>query len=77
MLVALQVISTCLLWLLGPLGQAQTNTFALYLSVDLLAFAVISYQYRMSKNGKSPGEVWLASGYLLLVVLLVANLTLL
>jgi len=74
MLVALQVTATALLWLLSPVTQAQTDTFALYLSVDLVAFAILSYQYRSLSAGRQASPSWLALGYLSLVVLLSSNL---
>lgn len=75
-LVALQAATTSVLWLLNPLTQAATDTFALYLSVDFLAFALISYIYRSRKASGAPSQTWLALGYLALIVLLVANLAL-
>ncbi len=75
-LVALQAVTTSVLWLLNPLTQAGTDTFALYLSVDLLAFAMISYIYRSKKGPGFPSQTWLALGYLALMVLLVSNLAL-
>ena len=74
MLIALQVTATALLWLLSPVTQAQTDTFALYLSVDLVAFAILSYQYRSLRAGRQASASWLALGYLSLVLLLSSNL---
>lgn len=75
-LIALQVSTIAVLWLLNPLTQSATDTFALYLSLDLLAFAMISYIYRSRRNGRYPSQSWMALGYLSLVVLLVSNLAL-
>ncbi|HZW85004.1 MAG TPA: hypothetical protein VFE91_03760 [Nitrososphaerales archaeon] len=74
MLVALQVTAALVLWLLSPTTQPQTDTFALFLSVDLLAFAILSYQYRARRNGGLPNAAWVSVGYLVLVMLLSANL---
>jgi hypothetical protein len=76
LLIALQVSATAVLWLLNPITQSQTDTFALFLSVDLLAFATLSYQYRTRKYGRIPSQAWLAVGYLLLIVLLTSDLIL-
>ncbi|MDG6909559.1 MAG: hypothetical protein JRN57_01525 [Nitrososphaerota archaeon] len=73
-LVALQVTTLVVIWLLNPLTQIQTDTFALYLSLDLLAFAMISYIYRSRRESREPSDAWLAVGYLALMVLLVSNL---
>ena len=73
-LIALQALTLVVLWLLNPLTQAATDTFALYLSLDLLAFAMISYIYRSKRESRDPSPAWLAVGYLALMVLLVSNL---
>ena len=65
------------LWLLNPLTQSATDTFALYLTPDLVAFAILSYIYRSTKGtGELPSQARMAIGYLALVVLLVSNLSL-
>ena len=74
MVVALQATATVLLWLLGPITQAATDTFALYLSVDLVGFAMLSYMYRSMRGGRIASQSWLALGYLSIVVLLSSNL---
>ena len=73
---ALQVATIVVLWFLNPLTQASTDTFALYLSADLLAFAMISYIYRSRRGSGTPSQPWLAVGYLALIMLLVSNLIL-
>lgn len=73
-LIALQISSLFVLWLLNPIGSSATDTFALYLSLDLLAFAMISYIYRSRRSSSEPSRAWLAVGYLSLMVLLVSNL---
>ena len=75
-LIALQGTSLVVLWLLNPLTQAATDTFALYLSVDLLAFAMMSYIYRSRRYDRVASAAWLAVGYLVLIILLVSNLAL-
>jgi hypothetical protein len=75
-LVSLQCTTVVVLWLLNPLTQSATDTFALYLSLDLVAFAILSYTYRSLKNGGTPRQAWMAVGYLVLIVLIVSNLVL-
>lgn len=75
-LVALQLTSIAVLWLLNPITQSATDTFALYLSLDLVAFAMMSYIYRSRRNSKKASQAWMAVGYLALVILLVSNLAL-
>lgn len=75
-LIALQTSTVVVLWLLNPLTERATVTFALYLSLDLVAFAIISYIYRSRRNARSPNPAWMVMGYLYLVVLLLSNLLL-
>ena len=73
-LVALQFLTLAVLWILNPLTQQATDSFALYLSLDLLAFAIISYIYRSRRESRDPSRAWLAVGYLALIELLVSDL---
>jgi hypothetical protein len=75
-LIGIQVTSFLVLWFLNPMNQAATDTFALYLSLDLVAFAILSYIYRSHRNSKQPNQMWISIGYLALIVLLVSNLAL-
>ena len=76
MLLALQVTASVVLWFLNPITQAQTDTFALFLSVDLLGFVILSYQYRAHRYGWTPNILWLAVSYFVLVLLLASDLVL-
>jgi len=75
-LLALQVVSFVVLWAMAPLTQSATDTFALYLSMDLVAFVILSYIYRSLRGSREPSSAWMAVGYLTLIVLLVSNLAL-
>jgi hypothetical protein len=75
-LIGLQATSFAVLWLLNPMTQAATDTFALYLSLDLVGFAILSYIYRSKRNSREPSQAWIAVGYLALIALLVSNLAL-
>ena len=76
-LVVLQASTIPVLWLLNPISQASTDAFALYLSLDLLAFAILSYAYRSMRWGRKPNQGWMAVGYLSLIILLVSALAIL
>jgi hypothetical protein len=76
-LVVLQASTIPVLWLLNPISQSSTDAFALYLSLDLLAFAILSYAYRSTRWGRKPNQAWMALGYLSLIVLLVSALAIL
>ncbi len=73
-LITLQVCSVVVLWSLNALNQASTDAFALFLSIDVLAFVLTSYLYRSYRAGASPHPTWVSAGYLALVVLLVSML---
>lgn len=75
-LVALQAVALVVLWAVSPLSQAATDTFALYLSIELVAFAIVSYIYRSHRGQRAPNQTWMALGYLSIIVLLVSNLVL-
>jgi len=75
-LIGLQITSFVVLWAMAPITQSATDTFALYLSMDLVAFVILSYIYRSLRMSREPSEAWMAMGYLTLVILLVSNLAL-
>jgi len=75
-LIGLQVTCLVVLWAMTPLTQSATDTFALYLSMDLVAFVILSYIYRSLRMSREPNRAWMAVGYLALVVLLVSDLAL-
>jgi hypothetical protein len=73
-LVSLQVIATGFLWTLDPTGRGAQATFATFLGVDLLAFAVISYLYRTQKNAEPASRPWLVVGLFAIASLLISSL---
>ncbi len=73
-LLALQVCALVVLWSINPLTQAATDAFALFLSMDVLAAAVVSYTYRSFRHGSTPSEAWMSAGYLALAVLILSIL---
>lgn len=75
-LIALQAVGLVVLWLLNPITQSATDSFALFLSLELVAFAMVSYVYRARREERLPNQAWMALGYLSIVVLLVSNIAL-
>ncbi len=73
-MLALQAVSTVFLWTLDALNQVSEGTFALFLAIDLLAFAIISYVYRAEKNRYSPARTWLIIACAMILVLLFSSL---
>ena len=62
LLIIASVASVATLWTLNPTGSTNETTFAVYLAVSLLSFAMISYIYRSSKSGDGIGRLPLVAG---------------
>ncbi|MGA2198410.1 MAG: hypothetical protein ABSG45_00575 [Nitrososphaerales archaeon] len=64
-------LSVFVLWTINPVGSGNETTFAIYLAIDLIAFALVSYiRRRITDDGKI-GRVPLIAGccFILLLVL--------
>lgn len=59
-IVALAAVAT--LWSLSPTGSSGETPFAVFLAVDLLSFAMLSYIYRGSKSGEGVNRLPLIVG---------------
>ena len=75
-LLVLQGVSLVLLWTLDALNQVSEEIFALFLAVDMISFAMISYVYRHVKENQIPNRGWLIVGSSLVLVLLFSTLVL-
>jgi RsiW-degrading membrane proteinase PrsW (M82 family) len=76
LLIVLQVVTTIFLWTLDALNQVSNGTFALFLAVDMISFAMISYIYRHQKEEQMPSRGWLVVGSALILALLFSGLVL-
>jgi hypothetical protein len=76
LLLAVEAISVFLLWTLDPLTSQGQDAFALFLAVDLMAFAMMSYVYRTLSAGGSVSRVFVVAGCGFIAVLLLASFTL-
>ena len=74
LLILLELVSVVSLWALNPVSTAGEKTFALLLAVDLVAFAMISYVYRMSKTGESAARAPILTGCCFALLLLFSGL---
>lgn len=68
-LLLLQVVSVAAVWTIGTVGQEGANLFALFVAINLVSFALISYIYRMGKGGRVANEGYLLAGLGLLFLL--------
>jgi surface polysaccharide O-acyltransferase-like enzyme len=69
------VLSVIFLWTLNPLGSQSQTIFAIYLSIDLVVFAMVSYVFRVSKWGEDVRRLSLVAGCVALLILLYVGLT--
>jgi hypothetical protein len=76
LLLVLQGVSIVLLWTLDALNEVSEGTFALFLAVDMISFAMISYVYRHDKEAETPSRGWIIVGSVLVLVLLFSSLVL-
>jgi hypothetical protein len=65
--------SSAVLWTIDTSLASGESLFAVYLSIDLISFAMISYVYRVTKTGDSIGRIPLIAGSVLLLLLLAAG----
>jgi hypothetical protein len=73
LLVIVAFASSVVLWTIDTSLASGESLFAVYLSIDLIAFAMISYVYRVTKTGDSIGRIPLLAGSVLLFILLLAG----
>ncbi|GEM_PF-4965650 len=74
LLVIVAALSVFVLWSVNPVGSGSEATYALYLAVDLVAVAMISYVQRAIARGGRMARVPLVAGCIFIVVLVVAGL---
>jgi len=75
LLILVGLLSVVFLWSLNPVGSQAQTTFAVYLSIDLVVFAMASYIFRVSKWKEGVGRLPLVAGCLALLVLFYVGLT--
>jgi hypothetical protein len=73
LLVIVGFASSLVLWTIDTSLASGESLFAVYLSIDLISFAMISYLYRVTKTGDSIGRIPVLAGCVLLVAFLVAG----
>ena len=75
LLLIIAAVSVIGLWTLDTSVVSGESLFAVYLSMDLVAFAMISYVYRVVKGGDNVRQVPLLAGLFMLLVLILAGLS--
>jgi len=74
LLLLVAALSVFVLWTVNPVGSGSEATYAMYLAVDLVAVAMISYVQRaVSREGRM-SRVPLVAGCLFMIFLVVVGL---
>lgn len=73
LLVIIGIASSAVLWTIDTALASGESLFAVYLSIDLISFAMISHVYRVTKTGDNIGRIPLLGGCALLFALLIAG----
>jgi hypothetical protein len=76
LLLLVEVISVFLLWTLNPLTSQGQDAFALYLAVDFVAFAMMSYLYRTLNAEGRISRVLVIAGCCFMAALFFVSFTL-
>ena len=76
LLILLELLSVSFVWTLNPISGQGEATFALFLALDLVTFAMISYVYRVNRRGDDVNRVAILAGCCFGLVLLFAGLLL-
>ena len=74
LLIMLQIVSTVYLWAVTLIGALSAGEFAIFLALDLLAFAMVAYVYTHEKWGEAINRVWVLIGAVGLIMLLISSL---
>jgi len=74
LLLILQADVTVFLIGLGFATNVNQNTFALFLTIDLIAFAMTTYIYRTERVEALPNRVWLILGSAVIAVVFFSSL---
>ncbi len=62
LLLIIAALSVFVLWTVNPVGSGSETTFAVYLAIDLIAFALISYVRRRVGSDGGIGRVFVIAG---------------
>jgi len=74
LLLCVQSISAVFLWTLDATDVVSEVKFAIFLAIDLLAFAIVAYCYRKLMREQTTMRIWMLIGSLGLVILLFSGL---
>jgi uncharacterized membrane protein len=75
-LLGLQALSLVVMASLDSLSEANEGTFAVFLAVDLISFAVVAHLYRLARSGETPSRYFILAALAAIVALLLSSLAL-
>ena len=73
LLLIIAAMSVVGLWTLDTYAVSGESLFAVYLSMDLICFAMITYVYRTTKGGDEIGRIPMIAGCAMLMILIFAG----
>jgi hypothetical protein len=73
LLLLIAALSVFVLWTVNPVGSGSETTFAIYLAIDLIAFALISYVNRRVADDSKIGRAPLIAGCCFILFLVLAG----
>jgi len=75
LLLVFGIVSVVFLWTLNQTSSQSQTTFAIFLSIDLVVFTMVSYIFRVSKWNEEVRKLPLLAGCTALLILLYVALT--
>ncbi len=76
LLLIVEAVSVFLLWTLDPLTTSGQDAFALYLAIDFVAFAMMSYLYRALESEGPVSRFLIIAGCAFIAILFFVSFTL-
>ncbi len=70
LLLLVQAFSVIFLWSLDTFSQVSEDLFALFLSIDLLSFTMLSYIYRKQRTDEGISGLAILSGCAAILILM-------
>jgi hypothetical protein len=72
----IEAVTVYFLWGLNPTNKIGQEVFGVFLAIDLVSFATISYVYRVYKRGDGINRGLLLAGCVMILILVYASLAL-
>lgn len=76
LLLLVEVVSAYFLWAVNPVNQSGEAVFAIFLAIDLVSFAMMSYVYRTNKSGDQLNRGVIIVACCLIMIFVYASLAL-